>query len=72
VACHSLRVARAHRFGAWEMNWLPHNYAHEVRLLHATGPALGFFMYPQAETAQGRKDSLAPKTFRYTITATEI
>jgi hypothetical protein len=36
------------------------------------GPALGFFMYPQAESATGRKDSLDPKTFAYTITAIEV
>jgi hypothetical protein len=29
-------------------------------------------MYPQAETAQGRLDSLDPTDFRYTITAREI
>lgn len=29
-------------------------------------------MYPQAETAGGRKDSLAPDTFRYQITAREV
>lgn len=68
----TVRKARAKLFGAWEMNWLPYNYAHDVRLPQASGPALGFFMYPQAETATGRKDSLDPKTFTYTITATEI
>jgi hypothetical protein len=54
------------------MNWLPYNYAHDVTLPGATGPELGFFMYPQAETAKGRKDSLAPEHFTYTITAKEI
>ena len=29
-------------------------------------------MYPQAETAQGRRDSLDPDTFKYTITTREI
>ena len=29
-------------------------------------------MYPQAETAQGRRDSLDPDTFKYTITSREI
>ncbi|MGH7966404.1 MAG: transglutaminase-like domain-containing protein [Candidatus Binatia bacterium] len=67
-----VQKARAKLFGAWEMNWLPYNYAHDVRLPHATGPELGFFMYPQAETAKGRKDSLDPKQFTYTITAKEI
>lgn len=64
--------ARAKLFGAWEMNWMPYNYAHDVRLPGSTGPVLGFLMYPQAETAKGRKDSLDPKQFTYTITATEV
>ncbi len=68
----TVRKARAKLFGGWEMNWLPYNYAHDVQLPQTSGPALGFFMYPQAETATGRKDSLDPKTFTYTITATEI
>jgi hypothetical protein len=29
-------------------------------------------MYPQAETAAGRVDSLDPDNFRYTMTAREI
>jgi transglutaminase-like putative cysteine protease len=64
--------ARAKLFGAWEMNWVPYNYAHDVRLPNSAGPSLGFFMYPQAETAHGRKDSLDPKKFTYTITAKEV
>lgn len=71
---HDARVLRAREklFGAWEMNWLPYNYAHDVRLPHAEGPTLGYFMYPQAETTNGRKDSLDPKNFKYTITAKEV
>jgi hypothetical protein len=64
--------AREKLFGAWEMNWLPYNYAHDVQLPNSNGPTLGFFMYPQAETADGRKDSLDPKKFTYTIKAKEI
>jgi transglutaminase-like putative cysteine protease len=67
-----VRQARAKLFGAWEMNWAPYNYAHDVQLPHSAGPQLGFFMYPQAETANGRKDSLDPKKFMYTIKAREI
>ncbi len=67
----TVRKARAKLFGGWEMNWLPYNYAHDVQLPQMHGPALGFFMYPQAESATGRKDSLDPKVFAYTITATE-
>jgi transglutaminase-like putative cysteine protease len=67
-----VQKARGQLFGAWEMNWVPYNYAHDVRLPHAAGPELSFLMYPQAETAKGRKDSLDPKTFTYTIKAKEI
>ncbi|HWO40368.1 MAG TPA: transglutaminase-like domain-containing protein [Candidatus Eisenbacteria bacterium] len=67
-----VKKARAMLFGAWEMNWLPYNYAHDVKLPQSNGPELGFLMYPQAETANGRKDSLEPKTFTYTIKSAEI
>jgi transglutaminase-like putative cysteine protease len=59
-------------FGAWEMNWLAYNEAHDVRLPGSSGPALGFLMYPQAETAKGRFDELDPDNFKYTITAREL
>ncbi len=64
--------ARAKLFGQWEMNWLPYNYAHDVRLPGSTGEPVGFLMYPQAETGEGRKDSLDPDTFKYTITSREL
>jgi hypothetical protein len=32
---------------------------------------IGFFMYPQAETAEGRLDPLDPDAFKYEITASE-
>jgi transglutaminase-like putative cysteine protease len=67
-----VRRAREKLFGAWEMNWLPYNYGHDLALLHSTGAPVPFLMYPQAETDAGRKDSLDPATFRYRITATEI
>lgn len=67
-----VKKARAKLFGAWEMNWLPYNYAHDLKLPHSNGPELGFLMYPQTETANGRKDSLDPKNFKYTITAKEV
>jgi transglutaminase-like putative cysteine protease len=67
-----VKKARAKLFGAWEMNWLPYNYAHDLKLPYSNGPELGFFMYPQTETANGRKDSLDPKNFKYTITAKEV
>ncbi len=57
-------------FGGWEGNWLAYNHAHDVELPHAKNiPPLGFLMYPQAETAEGRRDCLDPDTFKYTITS---
>ena len=61
-------VARA-LFGGWEGNWLAYNHAHDVELPRAKGGPLGFFMYPQAETAEGRRDCLDPDSFKYTITS---
>lgn len=69
------RVQRARRmlFGAWEMNWLAYNYAHDVSLPGSRGgPKIPYFMYPNGETAHGRLDSLEPDTFRYTIQAREL
>jgi hypothetical protein len=59
-------------FGAWEMNWLAYNYAHDVQLPGSTGPKIGFLMYPNGETAAGRLDSLDPDSFKYAITAREL
>ena len=59
-------------FGGWEGNWLAFNTAHDVALPGSSGPRLGFFMYPNAENANGRYDSLDPDQFKYTITAKEI
>ncbi len=67
-----VRRARAKLFGAWEMNYLAFNYAHDVSLPNATEGPLGFLMYPQAETGAGRKDCLDPETFRYRITSREL
>lgn len=64
--------AREQLFGRWEMNWVPFNYAHDVRLPGATGPELAYLMYPQAETKAGRKDCLDAKTFSYRLSATEV
>ncbi|MEO8144820.1 MAG: transglutaminase domain-containing protein [Betaproteobacteria bacterium] len=63
---------RAKLFGAWEMNWLAYNEAHDVKLPGSRGAPVAFFMYPQAETGAGRLDSLDPDSFKYTITAREI
>jgi transglutaminase-like putative cysteine protease len=67
-----VKSARARLFGAWEMNWIAYNFAHDVALPGSSRPALPFLMYPQAETADGRVDSLDPDRFRYEITAQEI
>jgi transglutaminase-like putative cysteine protease len=64
--------ARAKLFGGWEMNWLAYNYGHDVRLPNSADVPLPFLMYPQAETAEGRKDSLDPASFKYQITAREV
>jgi transglutaminase-like putative cysteine protease len=67
-----VEAARRTLFGAWETNWIAYNDAHDVRLPGAAGPAVGFLMYPQAETAAGRLDCLDPATFRYGISTKEI
>lgn len=67
-----VKKARAKLFGTWEMNWLPYNYAHDLQLPNSNGPEIGYLMYPQAETANGRKDSLDPKSFSYTIKSKEV
>lgn len=59
-------------FGGWEGNWLAFNRSHDVALPAAKHGKLGFFMYPVAEDASGRFDSLSPDDFKYTITAREI
>jgi transglutaminase-like putative cysteine protease len=59
-------------FGGWEGNWLAFNTAHDVALPGSKGPKLAFFMYPNAENANGRFDSLEPDQFKYVITAKEI
>lgn len=64
--------ARVKLFGAWEMNWLAFNYAADVKLPQSAGDPLAFFMYPQAETTEGRRDSLDPDSFRYMMTAREL
>ena len=67
-----VRKARARLFGSWEMNWMAYNFALDVTLSGSSGPPLGFMMYPQAETAGDRIDSLDPDSFKYEITAREI
>ena len=67
-----VKAARKRLFGSWEMNWLAFNTAHDVTLPKSTNGKIGFLMYPQAETASGRLDSLDPDNFRYQMTAQEL
>ena len=71
---HSLIApVRQKLFGGWEGNWLGFNLAHDVALPHAAGGGkVAFLMYPQCETAQGRRDSLDPDNFKYTISSREL
>ena len=66
-----VKNARARLFGSWEMNWMAYNFAHDVALPGSNGAPVGFLMYPQAETAEGRLDSLDPDNFKYEITSRE-
>jgi transglutaminase-like putative cysteine protease len=67
-------VSKAHDrlFGSWEMNWMAYNYAHDVQLPGSQGKPLVYFMYPQAETSEGRLDPFDPDNFKYEILAKEI
>jgi transglutaminase-like putative cysteine protease len=66
-----VKKARARLFGFWEMNWMAYNFAHDVALPGSNGALVAFLMYPQAETADGRLDSLDPDNFKYEITSKE-
>ncbi len=59
-------------FGAWEMNWLAYNTAHDLKLPNSSGPKIPYLMYTNGETGGKTLDQLDPDTFKYTITATEI
>lgn len=67
-----VKKARTRLFGSWEMNWMAYNFAHDVALPGSTGSPIGFLMYPQAETSEGRLDSLDADNFKYEITTREI
>ncbi|SFM86835.1 transglutaminase-like domain-containing protein [Nitrosomonas communis] len=55
-------------FGAWEMNWLAYNTAHDV-VLPNSRTKIAYLMYPNGETGGKALDQLNPDTFKYTITA---
>jgi transglutaminase-like putative cysteine protease len=61
--------AREALFGAWEMNWIAFNDAHDVELPGSAGKPLPFLMYPQAEIGGVRLNSLDAAKFKYTIMA---
>jgi transglutaminase-like putative cysteine protease len=65
-------AARKRLFGSWEMNWLALNYGHDLTLPGSSRGRVGFLMYPQAETGEGRLDSLDPENFQYRISAKEL
>jgi len=67
-----VKKARMRLFGSWEMNWMAYNFAHDVALPGSIGAPIAFFMYPQAETPDGRLDCLDPDGFKYEITSQEI
>ena len=67
-----VKQARSMLWGGWEGNWLAYNYAHDVRLPGSSKAPVPFLMYPQAENAQGRIDSLDPDNFKYRMSAREI
>jgi hypothetical protein len=46
-------AVRRQLFGAWEMNWLAYNVAHDLRLPGRDGPQLPFLMYPQGRARAG-------------------
>jgi hypothetical protein len=62
----------ARSFGVWRAPWSAFNTAHDVALPKSAGRALPYFMYPQAETANGRVDSQAAETFRYDIAVRDV
>ena len=67
-----MHIARERLFGSWEMNWIAYNFAHDVSLRGSPRKPLGYFMYPQGETADGPIDSLDPEHFIYSIAVREI
>jgi transglutaminase-like putative cysteine protease len=67
-----VKKARVRLFGSWEMNWIAYNFGHDVALPGSAGAPVGFLMYPQAETADGRLDCLDPDNFKYEITSREF
>lgn len=74
LALSSDMVSRARQrlFGSWEMNWMAFNYAHDVELPGSAKQPVVYFMYPQAETSEGRIDPFDADNFKYEITVKEL
>jgi transglutaminase-like putative cysteine protease len=74
LALNDAMVAKAEKqlFGFWDMNWMAYNYAHDVTLPGSAGKPLVYFMYPQAETSEGRVDPFDPDNFKYEITSKQL
>ncbi|PSJ16942.1 transglutaminase-like domain-containing protein [Nitrosomonas supralitoralis] len=58
---------RRRLFGAWEMNWLAYNTAHDV-VLPNSRIKIPYLMYPNGMTGGKVLDQLDSDTFKYTIT----
>jgi transglutaminase-like putative cysteine protease len=67
-----VKAARERLFGSWEGNWLGYNYGHDLVLPGSTRGPVGYLMYPQCETSEGRLDCLDPDNFKYTMVVREI
>jgi transglutaminase-like putative cysteine protease len=67
-----VKRARARLFGAWEMNWVAYNFAHDIDLPGATTGTLPFLMYTQGETGGAKIDPYDQENFKYSITSKEI
>ena len=72
LADDRVKQARTMLWGGWEGNWLAYNTGHDIHLPGSSKAPVPFLMYPQAENAQGRLDSLDPETFKYRITSKEV
>jgi transglutaminase-like putative cysteine protease len=67
-----VKKARTRLFGSWEMNWMAFNFANDVALPGSSEAPVSFFMYPQAENAEGRLDCLDADAFKYEISSMEV
>lgn len=59
-------------FGAWEMNWVTFNHAHDVQLPSSNSGKLPFFLFPHAEIDGQALDSLDAENFSYKILSAEL